>query len=574
MHSDIHGQLTIPELLQRYPHLRAVLDRYGLAGCGGPWGPPETLEFFARAHGVDAAQLLAELKEAASKPELAPLPVAPPTLADRLYKRFFFAGILAVVTVGAGWGAYLLWQIAKNASFTATSIFAVNAHGQGQIYGWVGLFIFGFAYHAFPRFLQTRLQWAPLAAGSFLLLVTGILLRSLFEPQGKPLAVAGALLQLIAVLAFVAVVFRTFATTESSRLLPFLYIRAASLWFLAATAFDAWHVARLVSAGSREQVLAQVATYQAALRDMQIHGVAMLMIFGVAVRLFPTVFSFSEPNQRWFRALFWPLNLGVASESLAFVFFMQTRKPLWAGLAGLGAVLVALGALGLAASLRLFAPAATYDRSHKFFRASHLWLAVAMVMLLAAPFYFKLSGHGFSHAWYGAARHAITVGFVTLTIMGVAARIIPTLAGLDANSLGKLAVPFALVNTGCFLRVAGQVATDFNPDAFVVTGLSGLLEVTGLTLWGLPLAAILLGLRQPGALPRLSRLDPDAPVAAILASFPQAREALLALGFSQLQQPFFLRTVARTISLRQACALRGQDLQAVLSALEQKLRQA
>ncbi len=574
MHSHIHGQLTIPELVQRYPHVRAVLDRHGLAGCGGPWGPPETLEFFARAHGVDLSQLLSELNEAARKPQPAPLPVARPALADLLYTRFFLAGILAVVSVGAGWGAYLLWQIAKNASFTATSIFAINAHGQGQIYGWVGLFIFGFAYHAFPRFLQTRLQWAPLAAGSFLLLVAGILLRSLFEPQGKPLAVAGAILQLVAVVAFVSVVFRTFATTEGSRLLPFLYIRAASLWFLGATAFDAWHVARLVSAPSREQVVAQVATYQAALRDMQIHGVAMLMIFGVALRLFPTVFGFSEPNQRWFRALFWPLNLGIASESLALVVFMQTHKPLWAGLAGLGAVLVGFGALGLATSLRLFAPTASYDRSHKFFRASHLWLAVSMVMLLAAPFYFKLSGQRFSHAWYGAARHAITVGFVSLTIMGVAARIIPTLAGLDANRLGRLAVPFALVNTGCFLRVAGQVATDFNADAFVVAGLSGLLELTGLTLWGLPLAAILLGWRHPAALPRLSRLDPDAPVAALVASFPSVKEALVELGFSQVQQPFFLRTVALTVSLRQACAVRGQDLQAVLSVLEHKLRQA
>lgn len=568
----IDGNTMIPDVLRSLPHLREVLDGYGLSGCGGPLGPPETLEFFARAHGVDLEQLLSELRAQAQRQVKAvALPMASkPALADRLYKRFFFAGILAVLTAGAGWGAYILWNIAKNASFTSTSIFSINAHGQAQIYGWVGLFILGFAYHAFPRFLQTRLQWEGLAAATFVLMLAGILLRSTFEPRPAPFAaVTGATLETAAVFGFVAVIWRTLATAESRQQLPFLYIRAATFWFAIGSVVDLFHTSRLVTATSREVVVAQVATFQAALRDLQIHGVAMIMIFGVALRLFPSVFQFPEPRWNWARPLFWPLNFGIAAESLGLVLFMNTKNPIWAALSGLGVLAVALSALAVAASLRVFRRPGAWDRSHKFFRASHLWLGLSLVMLVTSPIYFKLTGQGFSHAWYGAARHAITVGFVSLTIMGVAARVIPTLAGLDPNRLGSLAVPFTLVNLGCSLRVAGQVATDFHANAFAFAGVSGLLELTGLALWGVPLAWVLLGKVQPQPLAKLARLDPDAPVAAILESFPQAEEKLKSLGFALVSQAFFRHTLARTVTLRQACALRGKNLEEVLRYLEE-----
>ena len=569
--TEISASTTIPKLLRSYPHLREVLDRHGLAGCGGPWGPPETLEFFARAHGVSLAALLDELREAAAQPAPASqLPQAfRPALADRLYKRFFAAGILAVLTVGAGWGAYLLWRIAANTSFTASSIFAVNAHGQAQIYGWVGLFIMGFAYHAFPRFLQTRLQWVGLAAATFAAMVLGILLRSLFE--SAPMAwgaIAGATLQLAAVLGFLAVLTRTLGTSEGAGEVPFRYVRAASFWFAAAACFDLFHTASLVLAPTREVVVEQVATYQAALRDLQIHGVAMLMIFGVGLRLFPRVFQFPPPSSRLAARLFWPLNLGVAMEAFALVLFMKTKQPLWAAVAGAGVLSLAVSAVIFGLNLNLWRKPAAWDRSQKFFRAAQLWLFLSLGMVAFSPLYFRLVHQAFSHAWYGAARHAITVGFISLTIMGVAARVIPTLAGRDPNAMGSLGVPFALVNLGCALRVTGQVLTDLTPEAFPFAGVSGLLELSGLAIWGLPLLGVLLARVRPvGELPRLLAIHADAPVAAILEAFPEKAAVLRQLGFELVDHPFFRNTVARAVTLRQACALKGKNLREVLAAL-------
>jgi len=426
--------------------------------------------------------------------------------ADRIHRRFFLAGIAAMLTVGVGWGAWLLLQVAANESFTAPSVLAINAHGQAQIYGWVGLFILGFAYQAFPRFKRTRLALPRLAAASFLLMLAGIVARSLAEPRGgtppwAEIAMAGGALQLLAVLAFATVVATTYRRADASLEVNDRYILAAVGWFVAAAAFDLFHLHGTLYAPTREALLAQVATYQFALRDLQIHGLAMTMIFGVSMRFFPASLSTPPPSAALARRLWLPLNLAIAGEVVGFVMFMRTKAAPWAALMGIAIVALAACATAFVLNLRLFRPMPDADRSLKFLRASHVWLVLSLAMLVAAPAYFRLAGVPFSHAWYGAMRHAITVGFISLSIMGVAARVVPTLAGIHTGSLTTLWVPFVLVNLGCATRVAGQIATDVTPAAFPFAGVSGLLELSGLAIWGAGLARVLLRAPRPAALP-------------------------------------------------------------------------
>src|SRR5687767_12282133 len=108
---------TIPQMLQEHPHLRGILDEYGLRGCGGELGPAETMAVFAKTHGVDERNLLARLNAAVGDPKLAPAVDFRPSLADGIYRRFFLGGIAVTLTAGAVWGAILLWQIAFASSF-------------------------------------------------------------------------------------------------------------------------------------------------------------------------------------------------------------------------------------------------------------------------------------------------------------------------------------------------------------------------------------------------------------------------------------------------------------------------
>ncbi len=61
------------------------------------------------------------------------------------------------------------------------------------------------------------------------------------------------------------------------------------------------------------------------------------------------------------------------------------------------------------------------------------------------------------------------------------------------TQLRSLWMPFLLVNTGCFMRVFFQIGTDFADWAYPVAGVSGLLEVTGIGIWGLHLWRIMAG---------------------------------------------------------------------------------
>jgi hypothetical protein len=102
--SPIDAEALLPDVLRAHPQLRHVFDRYGLRGGGGPHGPVETIRFFARAHGVDEPRLLRELHDSLRKPHAPAAPVSLPAapldaLADTIYRRFFKAGIVVILTV-------------------------------------------------------------------------------------------------------------------------------------------------------------------------------------------------------------------------------------------------------------------------------------------------------------------------------------------------------------------------------------------------------------------------------------------------------------------------------------------
>ena len=94
---------------------------------------------------------------------------------DYIYRRFFKAGVVIVLTVGCLWGAINLLQIGLGKNFLQLHLLSsIHAHAHAMIFGWVGMFVMGFAYQSFPRFKNTTLWRPELANLSFYLLGTGI----------------------------------------------------------------------------------------------------------------------------------------------------------------------------------------------------------------------------------------------------------------------------------------------------------------------------------------------------------------------------------------------------------------
>jgi hypothetical protein len=584
----LNGQTMIPDLLRAAPQVRPVLDRYGLRGCGGPEGPVESLQFFARAHDVPLDKLLQDLRTAAAQSQ-APRPEPPASdamLADSIYRPFFKAGIVVVLTLGAAWGALLLLRIALSGAFGTATLHEINAHGHAQIFGWVGLFVMGFAYQAFPRFKHTSLAWPRLAHASLWLMATGLVARSVLEPLIESAAwlivpaVVASVLEVLAVGFFATVVLATWRRSGKPLAVYDGFILCAITWFVVQTVYDAVYFTATATAADRPQLLALVATWQGPLREIQIHGFALLMILGVSQRIFPYFFGLPAPRPRVALVALGLLNLALLGE-VAGSLLMRLAGHAWTGL-WYGSVLLLAGTVfWLVRDWHIFARAEHPDRSLKFLRAAYLWLFASLAMLVLLPAYqhgllpllaptSEAARIGFSHAYYGAARHAITVGFVSLMIVGVAAKVVPTLNGRDVHALSKLWGPFLLINTGCLLRVTGQVLTDFTPMAFPVAGVSGVLEVLGLAWWGGHLWAVMAGRPSAEEVPPLEAgeaIRAEHRVGAVLDRYANLLETFVAFGFTPLRNPVSRRLLAPRVTIGRACGLLGVSESALLQAL-------
>lgn len=410
-----------------------------------------------------------------------------------VHLNYFAAAIATVVTVGAGWGVWLLWQVGVAGRFTGVSLQDVNAHGQAQIDGWVGLFIMGFALQMFPPVWHTRLagrRWrlVPLVA-----MLAGVVIRSVamsvpLGTSGPPLAILGSGLQLVATALVSGMLIVTFRRSLE-RVQPWIgFVFVALGCFVVQAVFDGWHTWRTLVAPSREELLAQVATFQAPLRDLQIHGLALCMILGVSHRFLPPFLGIPETGARRGWLGLWAIAAGLLLESTLFVALRLTGDHRWAAGLYLGWILLAVGSVTVVWPWRLWRPPARNDRSGRLIRLAYAWLGLSFLMLLLLPAYQALSGTPFSHAYYGAIRHAVTVGFVSQMIVGVSTLVVPL-----APRTTTLRPTLVLLNLGCFLRVSLQIWSDWTPAAFWVIGVSGVLELTALLLWAAVLWRGLLG---------------------------------------------------------------------------------
>ncbi len=248
-----------------------------------------------------------------------------------------------------------------------------------------------------------------------------------------PTAVGAGVLELVAIIAVVGILLLAFVRSEVKTEPYMAFLLAGLGWFVLQGGMSVWHTWTTMTAGSRDELIWYVSTYQAPLRDMQIHGLALFMILGVSVRMLPAMFGVPRLGDRrswWAFAL---LLTAVVGEVVVFLTYRWTGNHAIAALLLAPWLMLMIGVLLIIMPWRLWRALPTHDRSAKFIRAAYGWLIVSLTMLLLLPVYQVASGIPFSHAYYGAIRHAITVGFISLMITGMAAKVVPTLTGHDAR---------------------------------------------------------------------------------------------------------------------------------------------
>ena len=215
------------------------------------------------------------------------------------------------------------------------------------------------------------------------------------------------------------------------------------------------------------------------------------MILGVSHRFLPPFLGIPETGARRGSLGLWAIAAGLLLESTLFVALRLTGDHRWAAGLYLGWILLAVGSVTVVWPWRLWRPPAQNNRSGRLIRLAYAWLGLSFLMLLLLPANQALSGTPFSHAYYGAIRHAVTVGFISQMIVGVSTLVVPL-----TPRTATLRPTLVLLNLGCFLRVSLQIWSDWTPAAFWVIGVSGVLELTALLLWA---AVLWRGLLRPGS---------------------------------------------------------------------------
>jgi hypothetical protein len=417
-------------------------------------------------------------------------------------------------------------------------------------------------------------------------MIAGIALQTiahLLSPPSLTLEILAAAIQLISIAIFALTITMTARVAKKPETYD-RFVYAALGWFLFAAILNPVIFKLFELPGSREELLFNLATYNIPYRDVQLLGIAVMMILGVSLRFLPHAYGMREPSRGWQTFLFWGLNGSILSGIVLFVVGMTGGNHWLLMVQWLTTIILLVIAIVTPFQYRLFGPVpeSERDRSLKFIRAAYVWFIVATAMLVFTPLYnfgiyMPVTGSRvpFSHAFFGAYRHALTVGFIMMMIVGVSSKVVPTLSGIDMRRARSLWPTFLLLNLGNLTRVSFQIATDFSPAAYKVMGVSGFIEVVGLTLWGYELFSNMrAGKKIQNEFSRLKEvkleleITPTVKVGDVLDRYPQSLDVFVRHGFTPLRNPVLRKTMARVITIEQACRREGVEMSELLRELK------
>lgn len=413
-----------------------------------------------------------------------------------VYRPFFTAGILTVLTAGCLLGAIALFGISRAGSYTISAWTPhILAHANSQLFGWVGFFVMGFALQQHAPSIARARTFHVLAWASLGLMAAGIALRFAAEPLvgidrtlGIPLGVFAGVLQLVAVVLFMTNTTVTRHRGSSKLGWESVFVFGSLFWMFVVAlaepfAFLGSHQADRMSA------IQFVAEWFPPLREAQFLGFVAMMVFGVSMTKFSSCFYAQSADKTNGMIGFGWWTIGLLLRMFGWVYaFRNGMQGNTESVYFAGGVCLAIGAVYVASATKLFGKLSESIRSHKFLRAAYSWLVVAGILMVVEPMVLRWLGQPFSHAYTGAIRHAVTVGFISQMIIGVGSHVAARMNDLEDATLPQLWPTFWLLNIGNLLRVVCEIATDFTPAAFAPMGFTGFVELVGLALWAAAMA--------------------------------------------------------------------------------------
>jgi hypothetical protein len=387
---------------------------------------------------------------------------------QRVLMAYIVTGLVFMLLPGTLAGVWNLVSISDRHGLESLSPAWLQAHGHAQIFGWIATFILGIGFHSVKKAPVER-AWTAYA-----LWTAGVTMRWSAGVTGwnwRVLLPLGGALELAAFLIF----FWTVSGHRSEgggerRFEPWMALVAASTFgFLMALTMNF------------------VATLRVAVVDATPalpHALAQrLSGFAAWAFLVPAIWGFSA---RWLPSLF---GVGAARMrglfvALACVLVAQILSA--AAWSVAAAILLACAAFAAIWSLRV--AGAGFPG---FIRVAYSWLGVSSILWVCAALFDRSGG-----IW-GAARHALTVGFISTMVFAIGQRVLPAFAGARVLHSERLRfLSLAALTVGCALRVSAEIPAyeGYARFAWRVLPWSAVIELAGVTLFAVNLILTFLDL--------------------------------------------------------------------------------
>jgi uncharacterized protein involved in response to NO len=396
---------------------------------------------------------------------------------SRLLMAFVTTGLIFMLFPGTFLGVWNLLQISGRESVTSISPAWLQAHGHAQVFGWVGSFILGIGFYSIPKMRGGAKSSFGTAWMCWGMWTTGAALRwasNVYLWEWRILLPLSALLELAAFLIFFRAVSQHRPESSGEQKLGLL------VWVVVSASLG---------------LLVVLVTNLAGCLYVSVRGVTPA---------FPHLF-----DQRCLALMGWgflvPFVWGFSAKWMTVFLGLKPLRPKWllaaavVNLTGLGLIVAGAGSIGswlfvvaagtAVVALRMFEASekevkirGVHSSFPFFVRMAYGWLVVAAVLGVAATRWDTSGG-----IW-GASRHALTVGFISVMILSVGQRILPAFAGIRMLWSTKLMFAgLAFVTLGCTLRVSSEIIAyqGYATWAWSVLPISALCELAGLTLYAI-----------------------------------------------------------------------------------------
>ncbi|HYK37519.1 NnrS family protein [Alloacidobacterium sp.] len=410
---------------------------------------------------------------------------------QRLIIAFVASGLLFMLLPGTFLGVWNLIGISEQHLAGSLSPAWLQAHGQAQIFGWIGSFILGIGFYSLTK-MQSTLMF-PVRAGwiAWTTWTLGITLRWIGGVTGwhwRVLLPTSGMLQLAAFILFYRSVRRHRPSNTGRRREAWMTIVfGGTIAFLVAMIVNLAAVAYLAISGTTP-ALPHLLDQQ--LIVLAVWGVIVPTIWGFNARWLPIFAGFKKPGDT--RLL---IAYGLSIAGVIAVFLAS-----WA----ISAVLFFLAALLAIDALHVWEPAVqpakllnVHTSFPLFLRIPYIWLVVSCVLSALAVLSDQAGG-----IW-GASRHAITVGFIAGMVFVIGQRVLPAFCGMRILWSTRLMLwSLLLLQLGCAMRVTFEPLAYENYWKFgwKMLPCSAVVELTAVTLFAWNIFATLL---QPPAHLRL-----------------------------------------------------------------------